>query len=438
MRNLPAQKPAQRHTSQFDRSFSPRSVAVVGASSNPAKIGSQILNNIITGGFEGKIYPVNLKTKKIQGLEVYRSVVDIGGDVDQVIIAVPAAVVPQVISDCAKKSVPGVTIISSGFKESGPEGAALEKQVQEIAVAAGISVIGPNCLGFINNDINLNATFSAVHPQKGNLIMFSQSGAFGTAVLDWASKVNLGFKYFVSLGNKTIVNESTLLSNWGPQLVENNENIIISGYLEDIVHGRTFMKLCSALAHKHPIVLLKSGGTERSQEAISSHTGSLATDDSIIDTAFQQSGCIRVRGIQELFDTLQLLARQSIPRGNRIAIVTNAGGPGIIATQRIEESNLAFADIDESTKQRLKQFLPESASLNNPIDILGDATAVTYEKTIETTLLDENVDAVIAILTPQTSTQVEKTASTIIEKNRKYPFKPLISLKVLPQLFPGV
>lgn len=411
---------------RFRRAFSPKSVAVIGASENPSKIGSKILANIIEGGYYGSIYPINPHSKTIQGLTVFSKITDIPDPVDHAVIAVPAEIVPRVLEECAQKGVPGASVISAGFRETGKEGAKLEEQLISISRKGDIYLLGPNCLGFMNTDIKLNATFSATQAKPGNIILFSQSGAFGTAILDWANKINLGFKYFMSIGNKAVLNETHFLQLWLDEFFDNNQNIVFAGYLEDIKEGRLFMHVASKLSKKHPIIIHKPGKSDEAFLAMSSHTGAMATKDKIIGTALRQAGCIRVDDIQSMFDTLQILSRESIPRENRVAIVTNAGGPGVSTTDSVKDSTLELSTISEATSFRLHQLLPSASSFHNPIDILGDATAERYDKTLEAVLVDENVDSVLVILTPQAVTEVEKTAGVIAEKYRKYQSKPVV------------
>ncbi len=411
---------------RFHKAFTPSSIAVIGASDNPSKIGSKILSNIIEGGYAGRIYPINPHAQEIAGLKVYQKVTDIPQEIDHAVIAVPATIVPTVLQDCATKKISGVTIISAGFKETGETGKLLEEQIKRIAQEGNILLLGPNCLGFMNTDIKLNATFSATQAKSGNIILFSQSGAFGTAILDWANKVNLGFKYFISLGNKAVLNEKDFLNFWTHVFEDNTDDLVFAGYLEDITDGRRFMQIASKLSKKHPIIIHKPGKSKEALLAMSSHTGAMATKDRIIGAALHQSGCIRVDDIQSMFDVLQILSRESIPRGNRVAIVTNAGGPGVSTTDSIKDTPLTLAHLSEATIYRLQQFLPGESSVKNPIDILGDATADRYEKALEAVQVDENVDAVIVLLTPQAVTEVEKTAGIIAEKYRKYPYKPII------------
>lgn len=420
--------PTDRSQSSNNNLLTPRSIAVIGASRDPEKIGHQILLNILKGGFQGSVYPVNPKAEDILELRSYKSVVEIPAEVDLAVIVIPAQFVPEVMKECATKKVSTVVIISAGFKETGDEGFKLEKEVAKIANEANINVIGPNCLGFMNTDIKLNATFSATTAKSGNIILFSQSGAFGTAILDWANKVNLGFKYFISIGNKAVVDENYLLDLFVNELKDDNQNLIFAGYLEDFKNGQSFMRLASQLSQNHPIIILKPGKSEQGSKAISSHTGSMTTQDAVVEAALKQSNCIRVNGIEEMFDTIQVLSRQSLPRGNKVAIITNAGGPSVAATDQVEASLLEMADISETTRYTLQHQLPPAASVHNPIDVLGDAKADRYDKAIEAAALDENVDIILTLLTPQAVTEVEKTAGVITEKYRKYPFKPIVAV----------
>lgn len=406
--------------------LAPTSIAVIGASAEPQKIGYQVLANIIKGGYTGKIYPVNPHADRILRHQCFKSVLDISENVDLAMIVIPSQVVRPVVEECAKKKIHTVVIISAGFKETGKDGAKLQQEVEKIARDSEINIIGPNCLGFMNTELRLNATFSATTANPGNVVFFSQSGAFGTAVLDWATKVSLGFKYFVSIGNKATVNENVLLEQWLTEFENSSENIVFAGYLEDFSDGHEFMKVASRISKTHPIVIFKPGKAPKAQEAISSHTGSIATEDKIVDAALKQSGCIRVQTMEEMFNTIQLLSRQSIPRGNRVAIVTNAGGPGVATVDCIAESRLEMAELSETTKYSLSQKLPPAANIKNPVDVLGDAPADRYDAALEILSADENVDAMIVLLTPQAITQCEKTASIICEKYRKYSNKPIV------------
>ncbi len=419
-------KPKISNFKESENFLAPTSIAVIGASAEPTKIGYKILDNIISGGFLGKIYPINPHSDKILRHKAFKSVLDVPEDIDLAIIVIPAKAVPEVMNECAKKKIPTVVIISAGFREVGTEGKKLQKQITDIAKENHINIIGPNCLGFINPEINLNATFSATQAQPGNVVFFSQSGAFGTAVLDWANKINLGFKYFISIGNKATVNENVLLKMFIEQFKDSSENLVFAGYLEDFEDGKEFIELASELSKTHPIIIFKPGKSSKAQEAISSHTGSLATEDKVVDAALKQAGCIRTASIEEMFNTIQILVRQSIPRGNRVAVVTNAGGPGVVAIDQISSSKLVPSEFSETTKYALSQKLPEASNTKNPVDVLGDAQGDRFDMTLETLLVDENVDSVLVLLTPQAVTEVERTAGIICEKYRKYSNKPVI------------
>jgi acetyltransferase len=412
-------------SAQNPKMLSPDSVAIIGASRSPEKIGSQIMDNVVKGGYKGKLYPINPKAEMIQNIQSYSSVMDVKDNIDVAIIATPAQTVPKILLECAQKNIQTVVIISAGFKESGKEGKDLENKIISIARENNIRIIGPNCLGFVNTDINLNATFSAAPIQEGNIILFSQSGALATAILDWANQSNLGFKHFVSLGNKANTNENHLLEYWSN--TDLPSDTVLAGYLEDFKDGRRFMELASKISKKYPIIILHPGKTESAHKAISSHTGSIATDNSIIDSALRQSGCVRVDTLEEFTNTITIISRQSLPRGNNVLVVTNAGGPGVLTTDLIAQSPLEMAKLSESTKSALKSNLPPAASLSNPVDILGDGDAKRYDVSLQAGLADKNTDSAIVILTPQTSTEIEKTAEIIAKKRADFPNKPILA-----------
>ncbi|MFH1546943.1 MAG: acetate--CoA ligase family protein [bacterium] len=405
--------------------LNPKSIAVVGASRDPKKIGSQILSNILVGKYKGKVFPVNPKAESIQSLKCYPNLTSITGEIDVAIIVLPAKIVPSILEECVLKKIQTVVIISAGFKEAGEEGKKLEEQITQIAEKGNIQLIGPNCLGFINTDINLNATFSAAPISKGNIVLFSQSGALATALLDWAHQSGLGFKHFVSLGNKANTNENILMEYWSQQNLD--KNTLFAGYLEDFRYGRKFMELSSKVSKQFPIVILKPGKSSSATKAILSHTGSIATEDSIVDSALFQSGCVRVDTLEEFTNTINIISRQNLPTGNRTLIITNAGGPGVLTTDNIEQSSLSMSALSESSVAALKSKMPEASSISNPLDILGDADAKRYELAIEAAISDENVDGIIVLLTPQTSTEIEKTAEVIAKKYIDNPHKPIIA-----------
>jgi acetyltransferase len=405
--------------------MNPRSIAVVGATNRAGSVGLAVFRNILDAGFQGLLYPVNPKVKSVQNVRAYPKLSNIPDEVDVAVIIVPAEIVCSVLEEAGQKQVKGAIVISAGFKEVGERGAERERQLKETAAKYGIRTIGPNCLGVINNNekVRLNASFATKMPKPGNIAFISQSGALCTAVLDYAEGKNIGFSKFVSFGNKADVNEIDLLN----YLKNDPDTYVILMYLEDIAHGRAFLETAREItwqAHK-PILAIKSGRSAEGALAAASHTGSLAGSDSAYDAIFRQSGILRVEGVDELFNCALAFAKQPIPKGNRIAIVTNAGGPGIMATDAAIRHELKIAAFSEQTKQKLKQELPPTASIRNPVDVIGDATHERYEAAIRHVLMDENVDGAIVILTPQTMTDVLETAE-IIPRVAKSTDKPLL------------
>ena len=401
--------------------FCPRSVAVIGASRGKGKVGNVILENIINSGYSGKIYPVNPNADEIFGIKCYPSILDTPTDVELVIITIPAQFVCQALEESSKKNVRWAIVISAGFKETGIEGAKRETQLVEVAKKYGIRILGPNCLGIIDTYCPFNASFSKTMPSKGKIGFLSQSGALGTAILDRATANNIGFSKFVSLGNKADISENDLFSDWG----EKDDTSVITAYLEGVKCGREFIKISSRVSKKKPIIVMKSGNTDAGARAVSSHTGSLAGSARAYEATFKQTGIIRANTIKDFFNYAMAFSYQPLPKGKKVAIITNAGGPGIMATDACEKNNIPLATIGSETIEELKKFLPEAANFYNPIDILGDALSDRYKKTIEIVINDSNVDAMLVMLTPQAMTQPLETAtaiSEIIENNeRKIP-----------------
>ena len=389
--------------------FYPKSVAVVGASREPGKVGHDVLQNLIQYNYTGTIYPINPKADEILGLRCFPQVSAVPDEVELAVIVVPAKYTLGVVEDCAKKGVKALIIITAGFKETGREGAALERQVVAVARASGMRIVGPNCLGVINTGMNMNASFAAGMPVKGDIAFFSQSGAFGTAVLDWAIGEGIGFSKFISVGNKADVDETTLMETLG----KDTDTSVVLGYIEAVEDGGRFMEIARQVSKTKPVVLFKSGGSEAGARAASSHTGALAGSDMAYDAAFRQTGILRANEVVDLFDWGLAFSFQGSIAGPRIAVVTNAGGPGIIATDAVENSTLKIADFTAETIEALRASLPPTANLYNPIDVIGDAKADRYEAAIKAALADPNVDGLLVLLTPQTSTEPEKTAQVI-------------------------
>lgn len=391
---------------QLDKFFNPESIAVVGASRDTTKLGRMVLDNILNYGYRGKIYPVNPKAEEIAGLPTYPSIMDIPYEVDVAVILIPAKFVVDTIKQCATKGVKGAVIITSGFGESSEEGKQWEEQIREIAKPSGMRVLGPNCLGFINPKINLNASFSKNMPKSGGVGIISQSGAFGCAMLDWAEGSGVGFDLFVSIGNKVDLDENDVLEYWSSTTPPQ----IVASYLEDIRDGKRFVEINKELTARIPHVCMKPGKTEEAVKAIQSHTGSMAGSDQVVTTALKQSGVIRVDGMHDFFDKIRAFSLQPLPEGKRVAVVTNAGGPAVSTTDFVVEAGLEIARFDKRTIDILAERLPRAAALHDPVDVIGDALADRYADAIDIVLGDPNVDALIVLLTPQIMTQICETA----------------------------
>ncbi len=391
------------------RTLSPSSVAVIGATVNKQKLGYSLFSNIITGGYKGRLFAVNPGYNNILGINCYPSILDVPDTVDLAVIIVPSSAVLKVVEECAEKRVAGAVIVSAGFKEIGDKGAALEKKVAQ--AAKNMRIIGPNCLGIIdtNTEVSLNATFARAMPHRGNIGFISQSGALGGAILDYAQGRRVGFSKFVSMGNKADVTENDLLE----VLADDPRTDVILLYLEDLVDGSKFMEISSNIAERKPVLVIKSGRTSAGARAAQSHTGALAGSEEAYDAIFAQSGALRVESMEELFRLAAAFATQPPPKSNRVVVVTNAGGPGVLAADACERYGLVLPSLEEKTLKELRSKLPPNASLNNPVDLVGDAQEDRYEITLKAVMQDSNVDAMICLLTPQVQTDVEKVARTI-------------------------
>jgi len=403
--------------------FNPKSVAIVGASRKIGKVSHEILINMIAAGYKGKIFPVNPQADSIEGLPCYPDLESIGQTPELVIIVVPAKTVPIVMQQCAKAKVKSVIIITAGFKEVGKEGKQLEEQVIQIARQAGIRVIGPNCLGVIAPANKLNASFGAGLPAEGVIGYVSQSGALLAAILDMANANGIGFSYLVSIGNKADVDELDVIKALG----EDGDTKVIAGYLESITDGNNFVRQAEQISHEKPILLIKSGGTDAGAKAASSHTGSLAGGEAAYEAAFARAGIIRCDSIKQQLDYAQAFAFQPLPAGSSVAIITNAGGLGIMAADAIEAKGLIFAKLTDKTINKLSANLPAAANLYNPIDILGDAEASRYEFALNTVLDDPNVDIVLVLLTPQAMTDAAATAQAVVKIVHQKSTKPVLA-----------
>lgn len=399
----------------LDTFFNPKSIAVIGASSNPAKLGYAVVNNLIQYGYPGRVYPVNPGGKDILGLTSFASVLDVPGAIDLAVIVIPYQHVPEALKTCGEKGIPAAIIISAGFREAGREGLERELELIEISKQYHIRLIGPNCLGVVDTYTPLNASFSAGMPPAGPLAFMSQSGALGTAVLDMAIAGRLGLSKFASLGNKADVSEIDLLQAW--QDDEHTRVILI--YNEGLPNGQEFIQVARRATRHLPVVAIKSGVTQAGSRAVSSHTGSLAGSEQAYQAAFHQAGVLRAESMESLFDMALALGYQPGLKSDRIAIITNAGGPGILATDSLERNGLGMARFEAETIHKLESFLPDSASAANPVDVLGDALADRYQFALETVLADPNVDGLLVVLTPQAMTEIEATAEAVASESEK-------------------
>ncbi len=405
---------------KLDAIFSPESVAVLGASSTPGKVGHDIFANILRGEFTGTLYPVNPKARSILSVRCYPSVLEVPDPVDLAMIILPPGAALKSIDECIEKGVKGIVIVSAGFKEVGGEGAEIEQKISEKCREAGVPLVGPNCLGVINPgpDVRLNASFSSRMPHKGNISFISQSGALCTAVLDFAADRGFGFSKFVSIGNKADVDELDLLKYYH----KDPETDVIMIYMEELRLRDNFIEEVKEITSGErptPILVIKSGKTAAGASAAASHTGSLAGTEAVYDAIFSQAGIIRVETVDDLFNFAEAFSARRMPKGNRVAIITNAGGPGIIATDMTEISGLRLASFSRQTDETLHKHLPPTANFRNPVDVIGDACRDRYEHALESVINDNGVDGVLMILTPQSMTDAIGTAESIVNIYKK-------------------
>jgi acetyltransferase len=389
--------------------FSPQSVAVIGATETPNSVGRTMIENLVKGGFAGPIYPVNPKRPTVLGLQAYPSISACPTTPDLAVIITPPATVPGIVKDCGVKGVKGAIIITAGFKEIGAPGVELERQVLEAATQAGIRIVGPNCLGVMVPAFKLNATFAHTMARPGSVGFISQSGALCTAILDWSLKENVGFSAFVSLGSMLDVSWGDLIQHLGDD--PNTKSIVI--YMESIGNARAFLSAAREVALTKPIIVIKPGRTAAAAKAAASHTGSLTGSDEVLQAAFQRVGVLRVEAISELFDMAEVLAKQPRPKGPNLTIVTNAGGPGVLAVDMLIGSGAQLASLSAETMEAFNKILPPTWSHNNPVDIIGDAKPELYAKSLEIAAKDPNTDGMLVILTPQAMTDPTATAECL-------------------------
>lgn len=412
--------------------FDPGSVAVIGASRDPSKVGGSVLANLRSAGFTGRVVPVNARGGRVQGLEAVRSLLEVEGPVDLAVIAVPAPQVLPVLKDCVAKGVRGAVIISAGFRETDSEGRAREAELRAWLRAAPLRVVGPNCLGWIRPARRLNLTFAPGMPPTGSVAFISHSGALAVAILDWARDRRMGFSLFASLGNQADLTETDLLT----AVAEDPESRVILAYIEGVADGRRFFEALRDAAAVKPVVLLKAGRSAEGARAISSHTGALAGSDAAFDAAVRQAGAVRARTIEELFDLARALESQPLPRGRRLLVLTNGGGLGIVATDAARESGLEIPSTAEVVRERLREILPPTASLGNPIDLVGDADAQRFSNALHA-LAGSAVDAALVLLTAQAATDSLGVARAILGATRGWSIPVAVAFVGGPRVAAG-
>jgi len=411
-------------TLNLDKIFDPKSIAIVGASDEGGSVGYTLMKNLTELRYNGKVYPVNIHKKEILGFKAYQTVDQLPETVDLAIVATPAKTVPDVVEQCGKAGIIGIIVISAGFKEVGPEGKALENRIHDIQKEYNLRIIGPNCLGIIRPSIHLNATFGTKMPKPGNIAFISQSGALCTAILDWAIHENIGFSNFVSVGSMIDVDFGDLVDYFGTD--PKTKSILM--YIEGISNAREFMSAARHFARTKPVIVVKAGKFGESAKAAASHTGSLTGEDMVYDAAFKRAGTVRVDEIADLFNSAEVLGMQELPRGPNLAIITNAGGPGVMATDALIAKRGKLARLSQKTMEMLNRVLPHYWSKGNPIDILGDAKADRYKAVVEACLDDENVDGLLIIYTPQGVANPIEVAKSIVElRKSRHSYKTVLT-----------
>lgn len=403
--------------------FNPKSVAIIGASKAAGKIGNVIVKNMLSSGYSGQIFPINPKEQEIEGLKCYPAVDKTPVPAELAVLSLPASRTLAAAEQCGSSGVKNLVVITAGFKETGKEGLELERRLVETCRKYEMRMTGPNCVGLIDTHTPLNASFAAGFPMKGEIAFISQSGAIVLSILDWSFRAGLGFSKFVSLGNKADLTESHFIEDAG----EDPNTKVILCYIEDVENGEHFLQAARNASRKKPVIILKSGTSQAGAQAASSHTGALAGSDLAYETAFRQCGVIRARSMAELFDFAVAFANQPIPTGGRVAVVTNSGGPGIIAADAIEQKNLQMARFARETIDQLRGYLPAEANIYNPVDVLGDAKADRFRFSLEKVLSDPGVDSTLVLVCPTAVTEPLETARALVEMKSAYPDKPLFA-----------
>ncbi|MBR9989532.1 MAG: acetate--CoA ligase family protein [Gemmatimonadetes bacterium] len=410
----------------LDAFFRPRSIAVVGASRTPGTVGYEIVDNLLNDGFTGVVYPVNPKAVAVHSIPAYRSIADVPGPVDMAVIAVPKDLVPAALEACGLKGVRALVVITAGFREVGPAGREREQELLSIAQRYGMRMVGPNCLGVLSTaeDVRMNATFAPIMPPAGPISFMSQSGAMGVTILDYAAEYGIGIHHFVSVGNKADISGNDLLEYWAAE----DATRVILMYLENFGNPAKFTRIAREVTRRKPIIAVKAGRTAAGARAASSHTGALAGVDTATDALLTQCGVIRVDSVEELFDMAMAFGQLPVPAGNRVAVVTNAGGPGIIITDACESLGLSVAELSAETQARLRENLPDEASVRNPVDMIATATPESYRLALEAVLADPNVDAAIAAFVPPLRVRQQDVARSIVEARKSQPAKPMLAV----------
>ncbi len=399
----------------------PKSLAVIGASRNPGKVGYELMANLVKGGYKGHIVPVSLTATEILGHKCYKDVSDYRGNIDLGIVAVPTKICRDAVKGCIDAGAKAIIVITAGFKEVGAEGLAMEREIAELCRKQEVRLLGPNCIGALNTANGLNATFAPAMPPAGKISIISQSGALCVAILDWCAAKKIGVAKVVSLGNKAELNEVDFLQTFS----EDKETSVIVGYLENINEGAKFLQVAEQCAGHKPVVVMKAGTTKAGAKAASSHTGSLAGADVAYTAAFKHSGVVRAENFERLFDYALALGMQPPPAGNRLTIITNAGGPGIMAADAAEANGFELLAPTDAAREKLKPCLPATAALGNPVDVIGDADPERYVNALKILQDDPNTDAILVLATPQNMTQPMKLAEALVKHHNKK--KPILA-----------
>ncbi|MCX6803475.1 MAG: acetate--CoA ligase family protein [Candidatus Diapherotrites archaeon] len=406
--------PDKVQKADLEKLFNPRTVCVIGASNTPGKVGYSIIKNLIEAGYFGEIIPINMHEEKVQGIKAYESVLKVSGNIDCAIIAIPAKFVGEVLEECVKKSIKNAIIITAGFSETNEEGKKIEEEIKKIIASGKMSIVGPNTLGIINTENGFNASFSPNYPHQGNLALVSQSGALCTAMLDWARQEKIGFSKIISTGNKTFLNEAQYFD----YLANDPRTKAVLVYMESVKEPKEFIKSTAKLAAKKPIVLIKAGRSKEGQKAALSHTGAMSVDDEVFTVACKKAGAIRVNTLEGLFDMAKLLSKMKKMKACKIAIVTNAGGPGVITADAVEARGMTLSCFSQKTIQAIREINPHAS---NPFDLIGDAKPIDYRTAIKTLIADPNIDIVYTLLTPQSMTNPERVADIVVALNKTKP-----------------